>query len=132
MFGAIDFAADIQSELSWEAHLYARSHMVACVAANGVNLFNSPYFDVKNLEGCKETTLRAKAIGFHSRSAINPAQIKPIHTALSPTDAEIAEAKNIIRAYEDANGNVVLLNGKFVEKPVIKKAYRILAFTETE
>lgn len=132
MFGAIDFAADIQSELSWDAHLYARSHIVACAAAHDVTLFDSPHFDVRNLEDCKETTLRAKAIGFHSRSAIHPAQIKPIHTALSPTDAEIVEAKNIIKAYEKADGNVVLLNGKFVEKPVIKKAYRILAFSERQ
>lgn len=72
MFGAIDFAVDIDSELSWEAHLYARSQMVACAAAHDLTLFDSPHFDVKNLENCKETTLRAKAIGFHSRSAIHP------------------------------------------------------------
>ena len=132
MFGAIDFAADIESELSWDAHLYARSHMVVCAAAHDVILFDSPHFDVKNLDDCEASTRRAKAMGIHARSAIHPAQIGRIHTALSPTDAEIAEANAIIQAYEKADGNVVLLNGKFVEKPVIKKAYRVLAMNKVK
>ena len=130
MFGAIDFAADIGSILSWDAHLYARSHMVVCAAAHDVTLFDSPHFEVKDLEDCESSTRKAKAIGIHARSAIHPAQIERIHTALNPSEAEIIEAKKIIQAYKDADGNVVLLDGKFVEKPVIKKAYRILAYTQ--
>ncbi len=130
MFGSVDFSADINSEISWDAHLYARSHLITCAAAEDVTLFDAPHIDVKNLEDCKQSTRKAKALGFHARSAIHPMQLSVIKEALYPTDAEIAYAKEIIAAYEAADGNVVLLNGKFVEEPVIKKARKTLAFLQ--
>lgn len=132
MFGAIDFAAEIDSDLSWDAHLYARSHLITCAAVYDMTLFDAPHFDVKNLTDCEATTRKAKAIGIHARSAIHPAQIEIIHKVLRPTQAEVTEAKKIIEAYNNADGNVLLLNGKFIEKPVIKKAYRILAFDKAQ
>ena len=53
-----------------------------------------------------------------------------IKEVLYPTDSEISYAKEIIAAYDSAEGNVVLLNGKFVEEPVIKKARKTLDFVK--
>ena len=71
MFGAVDFASDINSEISWDAHLYARSHLITCAAAENVTLFDAPHINVKDLEDCKRSTRRAKSIGLHARSAIH-------------------------------------------------------------
>ena len=130
MFGSVDFSADINSEISWDAHLYARSHLIACAAAEDVTLFDAPHINVKDLEDCKRTTKQAKALGLHARSAIHPAQLGMIKEVLYPTDSEISYAKEIIAAYDSAEGNVVLLNGKFVEEPVIKKARKTLDFVK--
>lgn len=128
LYGAIDYAGDVDCDLSWETHLYGRSHMVACAAAHDVQLFDVPHIDVRNLEDCDLTTRKAKALGIHARSAIHPAQVPVIHAALAPSGEEIAHAKRIVDAYDAAKGNVVLLDGKFVEAPVVKRAQRILSF----
>ena len=128
MFGAVDYASDIDSDLSWETLLYARSRLVAAAIGHDVLLFDVPHIQVRDLEDCEASTRRAKALGIHARSAIHPAQIDRIHTALAPTAEEIEQAERVIAAYQEADGNVVLLDGKFIETPVVKKAQRVLAF----
>jgi len=130
MYGAIDYAGDVDCDLSWETHLYARSRLVAAAAAFDVQLFDVPHIHVRDLEDCEATTRQAKALGIHARSAIHPAQIERIHAALAPSEEEIAYAEKVIAADKAAGGNVILLDGKFIEAPVVKKARRVLAFRD--
>ncbi|MGJ8563006.1 MAG: HpcH/HpaI aldolase/citrate lyase family protein [Alphaproteobacteria bacterium] len=127
MYGAVDYAGDVDCDLEWETHLYARSLLVAAAAAYDVQLFDVPHIHVRDLDDCEATTRQAKAIGIHSRSAIHPAQIERIHTALEPSEDEIAQAERVIAAYQTTGGNVALLDGKLIETPLVKKAERILA-----
>lgn len=128
MYGAVDYAGDLDCDLSWGTHLYARSRLVAAAAAHDVHLFDVPHIDVRDLDDCEATTRKAKALGIHARSAIHPGQIERIHKALTPSADEVSHAERVIAAYQEANGNVVLLDGKFVEAPVVKKARRVLAY----
>lgn len=127
MYGAVDYAGDVDCDLSWETHLYARSRLVAAAHVYDVLLFDVPHIYVRDLDDCEATTRQAKALGIHARSAIHPAQIERIHAALAPSSDEVVHAERVIAAYEEANGNVVLLDGKFIEMPVVKKAKRVLA-----
>lgn len=127
MYGAIDYAGDVDCDLAWETHLYARSRLVAAAIVYDVLLFDVPHIDVRNLDDCEATTRKAKALGIHARSAIHPTQIERIHMALASSAEEISQAERVIAAYKKASGNVVLLDGKFIEAPVVKKAQRILA-----
>ncbi|CAM3856928.1 HpcH/HpaI aldolase/citrate lyase family protein [Litorimonas haliclonae] len=128
MYGAIDYAGEVDCDLAWETHLFARCKLVAAAAAYDVQLFDTPHIHVRDLADCEATTLQAKALGIHARSAIHPAQIERIHSALMPTDDEISYAQRVVAAYEEANGNVVLLDGKFIEEPVVKRARRVLTY----
>ena len=128
MYGAIDYAGDVDCDLAWETHLYGRCKLVAAAGAYDVLLFDVPHVDVRNLDDCEASTRKAKALGIHARSAIHPAQVARIHAALAPSSDEVAYAERVLEAYEAANGNVVLMDGKFVEAPVVKRAERILAF----
>ena len=128
MYGAVDYAGDVDCDLSWETHLFARSKLVAEANAYDVQLFDAPHINVRDLEDCEATTRKAKALGIHARSAIHPAQIERVHAALAPTDAEIARAERVIAAYQAAKGNVVLLDGTMVEAPIIRRAERIVAY----
>lgn len=128
MYGAVDYAGDVDCDLSWETHLYARSRLVAAASVYDVQLFDVPHIHVRDLDDCEATTRQAKALGIHARSAIHPAQIDRIHAALMPSADEVSQAKRVIAAYQKADGNVVLLDGKFIETPVMKKAQRVLAY----
>ncbi len=128
MYGAVDYAGDVDCDHRWATHLYARSRLIAAAAVFDVQLFDVPHINVRDLDDCESSTRRAKALGIHARSAIHPAQIERIHAALSPSADEVAHAEKVIAAYKDAKGNVVLLDGKFIEAPVVKKAMRVLAY----
>ena len=128
MYGAIDYAGEVDCDLAWETHLFARSKLVAAAGAYNIQLFDTPHIHVRDLEDCEATTLQAKALGIQARSAIHPAQIDRIHSALMPTTDEISHAQRVVAAYEEANGNVVLLDGKFIEEPVVKRARRVLSY----
>ncbi|MEE4209299.1 MAG: CoA ester lyase [Parvularcula sp.] len=130
IYGAVDLAGEIGCDLSWEAHLYGRSRCAAAFGAAQKRLFDVPYLDVKDPDGLKAETLRAKALGIHARAAIHPAQLGPIHEALAPSAAELERAQRILAAFEEAKGGVALLDGKMIELPVIKAARRIVAAAE--
>jgi citrate lyase subunit beta/citryl-CoA lyase/(S)-citramalyl-CoA lyase len=130
LFGGVDFSADIGSTLEWDALLTARSTLAMAAAAHNVLVFDVPYLDLRDPDGCETETRRVKDLGIPARSAIHPAQIEPIHKALSPSADEINYAERLVAAYEEAKGNVALLDGKLIEAPLMKKAQRILAFKE--
>lgn len=129
MYGAVDYAGDVNCDLSWETHRFARSKLVMEAHVHNVQLFDVPHIDVRNLDDCEATTRQAKALGIHARSAIHPAQIERIHKALSPSTEDVEYAQKVIEAYAASNGNVVLLDGKFVEAPIVKRAQRIIALS---
>lgn len=129
MYGAIDYAGDVDCDLAWETHLFARSKLVMCAAVHEVQLFDTPHIDVRNLDDCEATTRKAKALGIHARSAIHPAQIERIHAALAPSEDEIIYAGRVMEAYRAAKGNVALLDGKFIEAPVVRRAERVIAYS---
>lgn len=131
MYGAVDYAGDVDCDLEWETHLFARSKLVAAATAYDVQLFDVPHIHVRDLDDCEKTTRQAKAIGIHSRSAIHPAQVDRIHAAFSPSEEEIAHSKKVIAAYQMTGGNVALLDGKLIETPLVKKAERVLAAIKT-
>ncbi len=130
LYGAIDYAGDVGCAPGWDNHLYARSRMVAACAAFDVTLFDTPFIDVKDPEGLEAATLKSRDLGIYARAAIHPAQIGPIHKALSPSDAEVSHAKRVLAAYEASEGNVALLDGKLIEAPIIKAARRVLAWAK--
>ena len=127
MYGAIDYAGDVDCDLSWDTHLYGRSRLVMAAHVYDVQLFAGPHVDVRDLDDCEASTRRLKTLGLHARSAIHPAQIERIHAGLAPSAEEVAYAEKVIVADKAANGNVVLMDGKFIEAPVVKQAKRILA-----
>jgi len=126
LFGAVDFSADLDCDLSWDALLHARSVLANVAAAHDVNLFDVPHIDVRDLDDCELTTRQNKTLGIHARAAIHPAQIDRIHAALAPSEAEVDQAEAVIAAYQKADGDVALLDGKLIEAPLLKKAQRVL------
>ncbi len=129
MYGSVDYAGDVGCGADWETHLYARSRLVAACAAYDAVLFDTPHIDLKDMDGLEAATRKGRNLGIFARAAIHPAQIGPIHTALKPTEAQIAHAHRVVEAYKASEGNVALLDGKMIEAPIIKAARRILAWS---
>ena len=126
LFGGADFAADLNCTMEWEPLLYARGVLAAACARAGVELLDVPHLDIGNEADLIASTHRIKAMGFTGRACIHPVQIDPVHTVFTPVEAEIAHARRVLAAFKSAGGGAALLDGKLIEKPLIRAARRIL------
>ena len=60
----------------------------------------------------------------------NPKQIAALNGVFTPDAAEIERARRIIRAFEEADTGLVVIDGKLIEKPVLRDMHRIVAVAE--
>ena len=72
----------------------------------------------------------ARALGFTGKAALHPAGIAAIHAAFAPTDAELAQAQSIVAAYRASPNGLAKIDGKLVEKPVVRAAERLIAASQ--
>ena len=134
-FGAEDYTRDIGGERTKEGYetLFARSMIVAAAKSAGIQALDTVYSDVNDLDGLYEDTLRSRKMGFDGRSAIHPSQVEVIHRAYTPSPEEIEWAKKVIEALEEGKKigkGAVSLNGKMIDRPVAKRAERIISLAK--
>jgi citrate lyase subunit beta/citryl-CoA lyase/(S)-citramalyl-CoA lyase len=126
LFGGADYAADLGCTMAWEPLFHARGVLTAACARAGVELLDVPHLDIADEADLIASTQRIKAMGFTGRACIHPSQIAPVHAVFTPTEAEIAHARRVLDAFEAAGGGAALLDGKLIEKPLIRAAMRTL------
>lgn len=128
LFGGADYSASLGADLAdWDAMIVARGTIAGACGAAGVPAYDVPYLDVKDTDGLSNWTRKAKAMGFSGRACIHPSQVDAVNTVFRPSEAELSEAKAIIRSLEDSRGGAVLHKGKLVDRPIILAAERTLA-----
>lgn len=126
-FGGVDMAAELRCENAWEPLLYARSRVVHAAASAGVDVIDVPYLDLEDPEGMKLAAQQAKALGFSGKGSIHPKQIAALNDVFTPSAEEIARARRVTETFEQADTGLVVIDGKLIEKPVLRDMYRILA-----
>ena len=89
------------------------------------------YSDVNNEEGFRQDLQLAKDLGFDGKSVVNPRQIAIVHEVFSPSDEEMEYAKRVLAAFQEAlekKSGVIALDGKMIDKPIVDRAERMLAY----
>ena len=115
---------------SWESLLYARSRVVHAAAAAGIDAIDVPFLDLDDPDGLREAAERAQALGFSGKGAIHPRQIPVINAVFTPSTERVAHARRILAAFEAADTGLVVVDGKLIEKPVLREMRRIVAIAE--
>ena len=126
-FGGVDMSAELRCENKWEPLLYARSRIVHAAASAGIDAIDVPYLDLDDLDGMKEEAIKAKELGFSGKGSIHPKQISVLNNVFTPSIEVIERAKKITSTFEEANTGLVVIDGKLIEKPVLREMYRILS-----
>lgn len=134
-FGGEDFTNDMGIErLDDETQLvYARSRLCIAARAAGIPALDTPYFQFRDHEGLRLSSIAAKRLGFKGRFAIHPAQIEGINECFAPSAAEVEEARRIVAAFEEAERQgrgSTSLDGRVIDVPVVKRARAVLALAE--
>lgn len=126
-FGGVDMAADLRCRNAWEPLLYARSRVVHAAASAGLDAIDVPHLDLEDIDGMMLEAERAKDLGFAGKGAIHPKQIPHLNAAFTPDEEEVARARRIVAEFEAARTGLVVIDGKLVEKPVLREMQRVLA-----
>jgi citrate lyase subunit beta/citryl-CoA lyase len=132
-FGAVDFALDMDVDISDEAGAMAHARFMLALASRQAGLhgpMDTVFVDIRDLDGLKASAMRARALGFSGKTCIHPAQIETVNAVFAPSEAELVQAREIVAAFEQAEAAgaaAVSVGGVMVDYPVFEKARRILA-----
>ncbi len=129
-FGGVDMAAELRCKNAWEPLLYARSRIAHAAASVGVDAIDVPYLDLEDPDGMATEASLSHDLGFSGKGSIHPKQIPILNKVFTPDDAQVAHAKRILQAFADADTGLVVVDGKLIEKPVLREMNRILAIAE--
>ena len=131
IFGEIDFQLDLGIGSGDEELLSFRSHIVLISRVAGIQApvagINA---DLDDLEKLRADTLRSRRLGFGGKLLIHPKQIPVVHACFQPTAEELDWAKRLLEAAAESGGAAVAMNGELVDRPIIRKARRILRDAE--
>ena len=129
-FGGVDMAAELRCQNAWQPLLYARSRVVHAAAGIGVDAIDVPYLDLEDPDGMVVEAEQARELGFSGKGSIHPKQIAALNAVFTPDAATVAHAKKIVQAFAEADTGLVVVDGKWIEKPVLREMHRILAIAE--
>jgi len=101
--------------------------------ANGLDVIDGVQLDLEDEELLALSCEQGRDLGFDGKSLIHPRQIAAANAAFAPGEQEIANAGEIIEAFEAARAEgkgVVVVKGRLVENLHVEEAKRNLALAE--
>ncbi len=129
-FGGVDMAAELRCQNAWEPLFYARSRVVHAAASAGLDVIDVPYLDLDDPDGMRVAAEQARDLGFAGKGSVHPKQIAALNEVFTPSAAQITRARRIIAEFEAADTGLVVIDGKLIEKPVLRDMYRIVAIAD--
>lgn len=107
-------------------HFIMLSILTAARAA-GLRAIDGPYADFRDLEGTRASAMKSRALGFDGKWCIHPSQIDPINEVFSPTETELAAAKNVVDAWEASANGALVHDGVMIDAANVRMAQATLA-----
>jgi len=118
--------AEGRRETHWaDVWHYALARIVVAARAAGVRPLDGPFGDFKDEAGFNAAASRAAALGCEGKWAIHPSQIALANAAFTPSEGEIAKARHILAAMEEAQRSgkgAVALDGRLIDIASIRQA----------
>ena len=135
LLGAEDLATDLAAERGPDAIEldHARRRFLLECRAAGIEPVDAP-FTYGDVQGAVAETRYARRLGYRCKSLVRAAHVLPVMQALAPSQADIAHAREIVIAFEQARAEGrerALVRGQWVEVPTWLNAQRLLARAAT-
>jgi citrate lyase subunit beta/citryl-CoA lyase len=135
VMGTNDLAKELYAEqvAGREPLRWSLSSCVLAARAAGRSIIDGVYNDVRDLEGFEAECRQGRQFGFDGKTLIHPGQVEVCNRAFSPSEDEIAFARRVIEAFEDAEREgrgVVTVDGRMIENLHVATARRVLALAQ--
>ena len=113
---------------------YALARMVVAARANGLRPIDGPFGDFSDAEGYKAAARRAAVLGCEGKWAIHPSQVALANEVFTPSEKEVARARRILAAMEQAKREgrgAVALDGRLLDIASIRQAAALVETAES-
>ena len=111
--------------------LFARSSLVVDSAAAGLRgPIDQVWTTLRDDAGLRRDCELARSLGFRGKACIHPEQVPVVNDAFAPSVEELARARDVVRAFEDAAASgrgAVAFDGEMIDLPVVERARQLLA-----
>jgi citrate lyase subunit beta/citryl-CoA lyase len=130
--GGEDLALECNFQPTGEALLYPKQHMVIAAAAAGIMPlgFIDSVAGFGDWEAFRKMVRRSRDFGFMGASCIHPGQVTIVNSEYTPTDDEVAYARKVIAADDEAKRQgrgSFALDGKMIDIPIVVRAQKLIA-----
>jgi citrate lyase subunit beta/citryl-CoA lyase len=129
ILGYADLAASLgrTGEQDWR---YAQESVLVAARAAGVQAIDGPYLGTRDDDAFRAQAMHARTLGFDGKWAIHPAQLDTLREAFTPTEHEIADAREVLAALERAaaqGAGAVADGDRMLDEALALSARRVLA-----
>ncbi len=110
----------------WHA---AQTRMMVACRAYGLRPIDGPFGDFSDADGYIAAAKRAAVLGYEGKWAIHPSQIELANRVFTPSEAEVAKARRIVEAMQQAakdGKGAVSLDGRLIDIASIRMAEALL------
>ena len=131
-FGVADYCLDtgVQNSRDEAEIAYIRNRLVHASRACGLEApIDTVWLDLNDPEGMERSLGRGKQGGFFGKLCIHPSQAKLANAAFTPSAEEVAQARKIADAFQEAMQNdvaAIRIDGRLIDLPIARKAQRIV------
>lgn len=130
-YGCEDFVADLGGthDANGQSLFTPRALIAMAARANDVIPIDTVHINVHDLEDLEKNLRVARNLGFGGMLVLHPKEIPLVHKYFSPSDEEVAEAREMLRLYDEAQREgkgVAVMNGRFVGPPMVIAARKTI------
>lgn len=130
-FGCEDYVTDLHGKHDdlGMSIFYARNAIVNAARAAGIQPIDTVHIKVHDLEDLEKNLILSKNLGFEGMLVLNPKELPLVNKYFSPSEEEIAWAKEMVQLTEEAKAEgkgVAVKDNKFIGPPMLKMAETIL------
>jgi malyl-CoA/(S)-citramalyl-CoA lyase len=112
---------------------WATTAIVAACRTHGVLPVDGPFGDFNDPDGFRAQALRAATLGMVGKWAIHPSQVALANEVFTPSEAQVADARAILAAMEDAKRSgkgAAVYKGRLVDIASMRQAEVIVKAAE--
>jgi len=109
---------------------YAVARMVVAARSHGLRPIDGPFGDFSDPDGYTAQANRSAVLGCEGKWAIHPKQIELANQIFTPAEKEVARARAILKAMEEAQksgAGAVALDGRLIDLASIRQAEALVA-----
>ena len=104
--------------------LHARSEVVLAGAVAGVGVLDQAVVAARDAEAFRTDATAGRDLGYDGKICIHPSQVALAHEVFTPTDDEVAHAREVLEA---GRSGVGVVDGEMVDDVHLRMAHAVLS-----